>query len=228
MLFHRWGTIAEILSSTRVISKHKKYRNAKLTIQEAVDLIKEMELEPVSKQELGGSMITSSTEEDSNQTDADFISQMDDDDILPEPEPDYFNHPAVNNVNNWNHRYKEAMSPFVQSRDRYRNDNLNISHHRNLLGNHGQNIGGETRFNNYPHGGNTQFGYNDMNQNFMNQHEMFSPRQNNLRPLHNLDNRVMRQFKALERHDPRFRNTRDGYVSNELASPAKDHRGYNV
>lgn len=45
MLFHRWGTIVEILASTRLFSKHHKYRDTKLTIQEAVDLIKEMELE---------------------------------------------------------------------------------------------------------------------------------------------------------------------------------------
>ena len=45
MLFHRWGTIAEILSSTRLISRHKKYRDTQLTVQEAVDLLKEMELE---------------------------------------------------------------------------------------------------------------------------------------------------------------------------------------
>lgn len=228
MLFHRWGTIAEILSSTRVISTHKKYRNAKLTVQEAVDLIKEMELEPVGKQDIAGSMVTSTTEDDSNQTDADFQTQQDDDDILPEPEPDYFNHPAVNNVNNWNHRYKEAMSPFVhQGRERHHDLNMSNVYHRNLLGQHGYNVGGETRFSNYPHGGNTQF---DMNQNFMNQHnnEMFSPRQSHLRPLHNLDNRVMKQFRALERHDPRFRNTRDGYEPNQLASPLKDHRGFNV
>lgn len=45
MLFHRWGTVIEILASTRIFSKHHKYRDTKLTIQEAVDLIKEMELE---------------------------------------------------------------------------------------------------------------------------------------------------------------------------------------
>ena len=45
MLFHRWGTIIEILASTRLFSKHHKYRDSKLTIKEAVDLIKEMELE---------------------------------------------------------------------------------------------------------------------------------------------------------------------------------------
>ena len=45
MLFHRWGTIIEILASTRLFSKHHKYRDSKLTIKEAVDLIKKMELE---------------------------------------------------------------------------------------------------------------------------------------------------------------------------------------
>ena len=45
MLFHIWGTIIEILASTRLFSKHHKYRVSKLTIKEAVDLIKKMELE---------------------------------------------------------------------------------------------------------------------------------------------------------------------------------------
>lgn len=54
MLFHRWGTIIEILASTRLFSKHHKYRDTKLTIQEAVDLIKEMELE---KQDINNNMM---------------------------------------------------------------------------------------------------------------------------------------------------------------------------
>lgn len=53
MLFHRWGTIIEILASTRLFSKHHKYRDTKLTIQEAVDLIKEMELEKQNAAEHG-------------------------------------------------------------------------------------------------------------------------------------------------------------------------------
>lgn len=53
MLFHRWGTIIEILASTRLFSKHHKYRDTKMTIQEAVDLIKEMELE---KQDINNNM----------------------------------------------------------------------------------------------------------------------------------------------------------------------------
>lgn len=49
------------------------------------------------------------------------------------------------------------------------------------------------------HHGNNQFG--GMNA------AVFSPRQHTLRPLHNLDSRVMRQFRNLERRDPRFKNT---------------------
>lgn len=56
MLFHRWGTIIEILASTRLFSKHHKYRDTKLTIQEAVDLIKEMELE---KQDINNNIMNS-------------------------------------------------------------------------------------------------------------------------------------------------------------------------
>ncbi len=63
----------------------------------------------------------------------------------------------------------------------------------------------------------SQFGQN-MNNQFhahggMN-NAVFSPRQHTLRPLHNLDSRVMRQFKHLERRDPRFKNTvRQNYDS---------------
>ncbi len=136
MLFHRWGTIAEILSSTRLISKHRKYRDAKLTVQEAVDLIKEMELEKDSQIDLSGSNTFGNTEDDITQPEVD--TQQDEDDILPEPEPDYFNHPAVNNVNNWNNRYKEVMSPHVMQNGEhgYGNNgyNMNYAHQRYILG----------------------------------------------------------------------------------------------
>lgn len=135
MLFHRWGTIAEILSSTRVISKHKKYRNAKLTVQEAVDLIKEMELEKDSQIDLSSNTF-GNTEDEITQPEID--SQQDEDDILPEPEPDYFNHPAVNNANNWNNRYKEVMSPHVMQNVEHGYGNnghhMNYAQQRHILG----------------------------------------------------------------------------------------------
>lgn len=135
MLFHRWGTIAEILSSTRIISRHRKYRDTQLTVQEAVDLLKEMELERDGNQSPTTSGNNSgATEDDQNQTDIDSLNN-EENDILPEPEPDYFNHPAVNNANNWNHRYKEAMSP-GNNWDQFNGNNFNMSfaHQRNILG----------------------------------------------------------------------------------------------
>ena len=59
--------------NTRIFSKHRKYTESKLTIQEAVDLIKEMELE---KQH--------NTFENTNST-----SNATEDDPNIEPNPDY-------------------------------------------------------------------------------------------------------------------------------------------
>jgi len=222
MLFHRWGTIAEILSSTRIISRHRKYRDTQLTVQEAVDLLKEMELERDGNQSPTTSGNNSgATEDDQNQTDIDSLNN-EENDILPEPEPDYFNHPAVNNANNWNHRYKEAMSP-GNNWDQFNGNNFNMSfaHQRNILGLNRYNGGDRGQYPNYPPPSShypSQFGYHGMNQlqtGHFNQNvdNMFSPRQHTLRPLNGLDNRVMRRFRALERHDPRFKNTaRNAYT----------------
>ncbi len=209
MLFHRWGTIAEILSSTRLISRHKKYRNTQLTVQEAVDLLKEMELEkdglPNATSETNQLTNTTSSGDDySPQIDAD--SQANDDDILPEPEIDYFEHPAVNNANNWNNRYRQAMSPAPYANPAAANKR---DFHNMSFAQQNQHVLGLNRYNHhetgqmhqhYPNGG--------VGGNGLNSSVAYSPRQHNtLRPLHGLDSRVMRQFRALEKQDPRFKSS---------------------
>jgi len=57
----------------------------------------------------------------------------------------------------------------------------------------------------------------------------YSPRHHNiLRPLHGLDNRVMRQFRALEKYDPRFKSSvRNGMYSSRREQNI-DYGGYAV
>jgi Na+-transporting methylmalonyl-CoA/oxaloacetate decarboxylase gamma subunit len=228
MLFHRWGTIVEILASTRLFSKHHKYRDTKLTIQEAVDLIKEMELEKqdmtqVYFNEMGNSMSNASNDYESNfvEPDPDY-----DDDILPEPEPDYFDHPAVNNEHNWNEPLR-AMSPSQRHHNQF---NLNVSNQytnrdvymspavRYLQANND----GVSRGN----GGNSEAGNAAGNQNGS---FMFSPRQTALKPINSLDVRVMRQFRALEQKDPRFkRRVQQIRLTSPGGTNQNENNGFNV
>jgi len=221
MLFHRWGTIVEILASTRLFNKHRKYRDTKLTIQEAVDLIKEMELEKQSFPMFDSTGSTNTTTEDdanSTEPDPDYM-QGDEEDILPEPEPDYFDHPAVNNIDNWNRRFKSGMTPMPQS-----NFNHNFSH---IQPNPSARYSGRENFS-PPYPANQQ-------QDFLqtqlptNNGFVFSPRTNNLRPLQSLDTKVMRQFRVLEQKDPRFKRRvkQLQYMSNRLASPGGTDIAFN-
>lgn len=221
MLFHRWGTIVEILASTRLFNKHRKYRDTKLTIQEAVDLIKEMELEKQSFPMFDSTGSTNTTTEDdanSTEPDPDYM-QGDEEDILPEPEPDYFDHPAVNNIDNWNRRFKSGMTPMPQS-----NFNHNLSH---IQPNPSARYSGRENFS-PPYPANQQ-------QDFLqtqlptNNGFVFSPRTNNLRPLQSLDTKVMRQFRVLEQKDPRFKRRvkQLQYMSNRLASPGGTDIAFN-
>ncbi|CAF0706559.1 unnamed protein product [Brachionus calyciflorus] len=201
MLFHRWGTIVEILASTRLSSKHHKYRDSKMTVQEAVDLIKEMELEKQTEN-FDPQMSSNQTSDDENMTEPDPDY---DEDILPEPQPDYFEHPAVNNMDNWNKPMK-ALSPTMNN---YQN-NLNMSSF---------NMG--YRMNeNFMSPPMRRFSQNQDNQFMNNSSVVYSPR-NFLKPLQSLDARVMRQFKALEQRDPRFKRRvkQIQYMSNRLGSP---------
>jgi chitin synthase len=243
MLFHRWGTIVEILASTRLFNRHRKYRDTKLTIQEAVDLIKEMELEkesfnnPLFFDTTNSTNTTSEEMMDTNSTepDPDYIQPEEEQDILPEPEPDYFDHPAVNNIDNWNKRFKSNMTPIMNTNHynptnlthnlqlanpliRYRDTDINHSPpfpsslNYNMINNnnnhHNNNIN-NTNINNQHQLNGMQSDFNPT-QNLLllpnnNNGYMFSPRQANLKPLQSLDTKVMRQFRVLEQKDPRFK-----------------------
>ena len=190
MLFHRWGTIIEILASTRLFSKHHKYRDSKLTIKEAVDLIKEMELEREGQNPYDSTNTTAQTNEDDDsnlvEPDPDY-----DDDILPEPEPDYFDHPAVRKsslVTNYN-----AQNP----------NQSNLYNHQS--------------FNSYVGREN----FMTPNPSYPNLQSEAGGVQNSLKPLQSLDVRVMKQFRALEQRDPRFKRKvkQIQFMSNRVASP---------
>ena len=194
MLFHRWGTIIEILASTRLFSKHHKYRDSKLTIKEAVDLIKEMELERdgaghlnlLDSRTTNSTTMSSEQEEEEEEEEDNTHAEPDPDydvDILPEPQADYFEHPAVrkssynaSNANNVNPSLSNGNQSFA--RDAFVTPNPLLSHHH--------------------------------------QGEMT---QSQLKPLQSLDARVMKQFRALEQKDPRFRRkTKSGSGPNAALS----------
>ncbi len=229
MLFHRWGTIVEILASTRLFNKHHKYKDTKLSIQEAVDLIKEMELEK-QDQFFDPTSTASSINDDENgpgssdEPDPDY-----DEDILPEPEPDYFDHPAVNNEHNWNEPLR-LMSPAQRHQNQF-NMSSSYNHH------HANNMLMMSPAQRYHHHGNHHH-HNDINNNNPNQVNSsfsYSPRHGgHLKPLQSLDVRVMRQFRALELRDPRFKRKiqQIQFMTNRLNSPTNNNNmadmGFNV
>jgi chitin synthase len=196
MLFHRWGTIVEILASTRLFSKHHKYRDTKLTIQEAVDLIKEMELERQGSIDFDAtSMGTPSANslEDSSSIDTDNDNKINEEDILPEPEPDYFEHPAVNNAQNWNHNHNQS----IQSSE-FGNGRHNPFNHSQIF------TGKDGITSPFPSKRQQNF---RMNGGFqpMNTSMSYSPHQSSLKPLQSLDTRVIKRFRAMERNNPDFK-----------------------
>jgi Na+-transporting methylmalonyl-CoA/oxaloacetate decarboxylase gamma subunit len=220
MLFHRWGTVIEILASTRLFSKHHKYRDTKLTIQEAVDLIKEMELEKQDILAYDNRMTASNvSNDDDNNHMGDYEPDPDyDDDILPEPEPDYFDHPAVNNADNWNVPAVKIVSPSINMPNQAI-AGLNVSNNQvgtggiyrtSTLTLPGAMANPESlvspnmryRFSQDMTTGQQQPLFQNATQN---NSILYSPRQTSLKPLQSLDARVMKQFRALEQRDPRFR-----------------------
>jgi hypothetical protein len=184
MLFHRWGTIIEILASTRLFSKHHKYRDSKMTIKEVIDLVKEMELEKDSAAMIApGNMLdshvtittTNSLDEYEDEDDGEETgreTEPDPDyeaDILPEPQIDYFEHPAVrkSSLPHQNQMFHQsfAMNNFMTP--------MNHPHESVMLH---ENAG-----------------------------QVLMHRDGHLKPLQSLDARVIKQFRALEQKDPRFK-----------------------
>jgi signal recognition particle subunit SEC65 len=112
MILHRWGTFIEILASTKLFEKHRRYKLkpgsdiAGMTSQEVAEVLRELDIEivvPTSMSIPKGSvtvqmesvinkeqyLINQDEEED------DYEDQDDLEDVYSEPSIDYFDHPAV-------------------------------------------------------------------------------------------------------------------------------------
>ena len=108
MIFHRWGTFIEILASTKLFEKHRRYKLKpgsnieEMTRQEVAEVLKDLDIELVVPSasslqqpkdnsayqlELGAAK-----ERDIHHHDEDFT---DEDDVYKEPPIDYFDHPVV-------------------------------------------------------------------------------------------------------------------------------------
>lgn len=201
MLFHRWGTIIEILASTSILSRHHKYRDSKMTIQEAVDLIKEMELEK------NGNFMFDITATDTTSSDAqndepepDYYDE-DEEDILPEPEPDYFDHPAVQDAENWDRR-NNSFGP------------LSARSFRNGPAYAYPALQQRSNFDDLP--AKTQ----------MNSSVIYSPRQSSFKPLRSLDQKIMHKFRVLEQNNPHFKK-RVREIQTKVLSPNNTNAAFN-
>jgi hypothetical protein len=115
MLFHRWGTIVEILASTRILRRHHKYRKANMTIQEAVDLIKEMELEKrIDLHDTNTTTTNSNVDTTSDEPEPDYLD-VEEDDILkhaiPTPFSDGMRYAHFDQSAHYNGVRNSAFSP---------------------------------------------------------------------------------------------------------------------
>jgi hypothetical protein len=111
MLLHRWGTFVEILASTKLFEKHRKYKLkpgsdiAEMTSQEVAEVLKELDIQlvvpPVTtipKQGVTFQMepvIHKEHEVQSPDYDEDDDETDDFEDVYTEPPIDYFDHPVV-------------------------------------------------------------------------------------------------------------------------------------
>ena len=110
MLLHRWGTFVEILASTKLFEKHRKYKLkpgsdiAGMTSQEVAEVLKDLDIQLVvppaapPKQSVTFQMEPVNTGEDEMPSaDEDDEDEETDDfeDVYIEPPIDYFDHPFV-------------------------------------------------------------------------------------------------------------------------------------
>ena len=225
MILHRWGTVIEILASTRIWKRHHKYRNASMTIQEAVDLIKEMELEKrIDLQDTNTTSSNTNIEDITNEEPEPDYLDAEDEDILPEPEPDYFEHPAVQDAENWNRRNKPMSPGWNQQQGPFSAKSFNNGY---LFPNLGQfpngYIDNEIHFKHkYPTP--TPFSAGMRYANFDQQYNgikntAFSPRQSALKPLQSLDDIILRRFKNRERDANFKRRVKQIQNSTKILSP---------
>jgi hypothetical protein len=103
MLLHRWGTFIEILASTKLFEKHRKYKLkpgsniAEMTSQEVAEVLRDLDIEVViptsitiPKDSVTFQMESIITKEDDDDDDSEEQS-----DVYNEPPIDYFDHPVV-------------------------------------------------------------------------------------------------------------------------------------
>jgi hypothetical protein len=110
MILHRWGTFIEILASTKLFEKHRKYKLKPgsdivgMTSQEVAEVLRDLDIELVvpsstrlPKDSVTCQMESSLTKDKNliNQDDDDSEEQDDLQDVYNEPPIDYFDHPVV-------------------------------------------------------------------------------------------------------------------------------------
>lgn len=111
MLLHRWGTFVEILASTKLFEKHRKYilkpgsNIAEMTSQEVAEVLKELDIQLVvppvgngAKQSVTFQMEPMMNKEhDVHSPDYDEDEDESDEfeDVYTDPPIDYFDHPVV-------------------------------------------------------------------------------------------------------------------------------------
>ncbi|CAF0891844.1 unnamed protein product [Rotaria sp. Silwood1] len=111
MLLHRWGTFIEILASTKLFEKHRKYKLkpgsdiAGMTSQEVAEVLRELDIQlvvppvtKVPKQSVTFQMepvINEQLDIQSPDYDEDEDETDDFEDVYTEPPIDYFDHPVV-------------------------------------------------------------------------------------------------------------------------------------
>jgi len=107
MILHRWGTFIEILASTKLFEKHRKYKLkpgsdiTEMTSQEVAEVLKDLDIELVVPTSIiipkdsvtfqMNSLITKQNDLISQNEDEDSEEQ----DVYNEPPIDYFDHPLV-------------------------------------------------------------------------------------------------------------------------------------
>ena len=125
MILHRWGTFIEILASTKLFEKHRKYRLkpgsdlAGMNSQEVAEILKEMDIELVVPLTTSSTATTTLKDSVTFQMDpmmkpeeTTFDDEDDDDaddddgqDVYNEPPIDYFDHPCVQEADESRLRY---------------------------------------------------------------------------------------------------------------------------
>jgi len=109
MILHRWGTFIEILASTKIFEKHRKYKLkpgsniAEMTSQEVAEVLKDLDIElvvPSSTTILKDSVTFQMESVLMKEQSLTYQNEEEDDDddlqdVYNEPPIDYFDHPVV-------------------------------------------------------------------------------------------------------------------------------------